>query len=272
MQSWGEHSAFGERDTLSFPSRSGLVGMFAAAQGVGRDEPLDRYESLRLTVRVDSPGLRMSDFHTVGGGLPRARTVPTAEGKRRPENATTIVTRRAFLADAVFTVAVTGPRAEEIGRALDSPHWQTYLGRRSFVPDPLLVLRCDVADPVAELRSEKGVPLPRRRVPAGAEFVSVDLVVEGNAKDSAGSGDSVGSAVQNSGELPDPGPTGGTEGALRGQTRTTLNDVPRSFASHRRLYASREVRVDSVPVPTDLVAQGWRDYQERLFSYVEEHR
>ena len=231
------------------------MGMFAAAQGVGRDEPLDRYEGLRLTVRVDSPGLRMSDFHTVGGGLTRARTVPTAEGKRKPEKTTTIVTRRAFLSDAVFTVAVTGPGTGEIGRALDSPHWQTYLGRRSFVPDPLLVLRRDVTDPVAELRSEEGVPLPRRRVPAGAEFVSVDMVVEGGAGQAGGI------------DAPEHGGR-----ALRGQTRTTLNDVPRSFASHRRLYASREVRVDSVPVPADLVAQGWREYQERLFSYVEEHR
>lgn len=249
MQSWGEHSAFGERDTLPFPSRSGLVGMFAAAQGVGREEPLNRYDDLRLTVRLDSPGLRMSDFQTVGGGMPRERTVPTAEGKRRPENATTIVTRKAFLADAVFTVAVTGPGTEEIGRALGSPHWQTYLGRRSFVPDPLFLLRRDVADPVAELRGEAGVPLPRLRVPEGAESVTVDLVLEGGS---------------------DGGDRG--EGVVRGRSRSTLNDVPRSFASRRRLYASREVRVDSVPVPVSLVSQGWRDYQNRLFAYVKEHR
>ena len=266
MQSWGEHSAFGERDTLPHPSRSGLVGMFAAAQGVGRDEPLNRYDDLRLTVRVDSPGLRMSDLQTVGGGLPRERTVPTAEGKRRPENATTIVTRKAFLADAVFTVAVTGPGTAEIGRALESPHWQSYLGRRSFVPDPLFLLRRDVADPVTELLSEGGVPLPRLRVPTGAETVAVDMVVEGGslapvAADSPGGGSANGSA--------DGGP------ATRlsyGQTRSTLNDVPRSFASRRRLYASREVRVDSVPVPVALVSRGWRHYQERLFSYVKEHR
>lgn len=240
MQSWGEHSAFGERDTLSHPTRSGLVGMFAAAQGVRRDEPLDRYADLRLVMRVDSPGLRMSDFQTVGGGLPREHTVPTAEGKRRPENATTIVTRKAFLADAVFTVAVTGPGTKDIGRALESPHWQTYLGRRSFVPDPLLVLG-RAADPVEELRT--GVPLPQRHFPSGADSVSVDLVSEG-----AGS------------------PT-----ALE-QSRSTLNDIPRSFTSRRRRYASREVRVYSVPVPACLVAHGWRDYQNRLFTYVKEHR
>lgn len=241
MQSWGEHSAFGERDTLSFPSRSGLVGMFAAAQGVERREGLERYDGLRLLVRVDRRGIRMSDFHTVGGGLPRERTVPTAEGKRRPEGATTIVTRRAYLADAVFTVAVTGPGSEDIGPALLSPHWQSYLGRRSFVPDPLLVLRERVSDPEHELRTT--VPLPYRRVPEGRETVEVEMVSERVAP---GDADAAGRAV--------------------------LNDVPLSFASDRRRYASREVRVERAALPAELVSDGIREYQERLLNYVEEHR
>ncbi len=83
MQSWGEHSMFGERDTLPYPSRSGLIGMFAAAQGVRRGDPLDRYKELKFTVRVDRPGVRLVDFHTIGGGLPKERTVPTAAGERR---------------------------------------------------------------------------------------------------------------------------------------------------------------------------------------------
>jgi CRISPR system Cascade subunit CasD len=241
MQSWGEHSAFGERDTLSFPSRSGLVGMFAAAQGVERRESLERYDGLRLLVRVDRCGIRMSDFHTVGGGLPRERTVPTAEGKRRPEGATTIVTRRAYLADAVFTVAVTGPGSEDIGPALLSPHWQSYLGRRSFVPDPLLVLRERVSDPEHELRTT--VPLPYRRVPEGQETVEVEMVSEQVA----------------------PGDTDAAG-------RTVLNDVPLSFASDRRRYASREVRVERTALPAKLVASSIRKYQENLLEYVGRQR
>lgn len=241
MQSWGEHSAFGERDTLSFPTRSGLVGMFAAAQGVGRGESLERYDGLRLTVRVDARGLHMTDFHTVGGGLPRERTVPTAEGKRRREDAATIVTRRSYLADAVFTVAVTGPGTEEIGRALLSPYWQPYLGRRSFVPDPLMVLRAGVPDAGHELRTS--VPLPYRRVPDGNATVAVELVSEQVSGGNAGSG-----------------------------TRTVLNDVPRSFASAHRRYTSREVRVEEADLPAHLVATDRHDYRERLLAYVEEHR
>ena len=109
LQSWGEHSTFADRDTLRYPTRSGITGIFAAAQGLRRGEPLDRYAPLTFTVRVDRPGVHLADFHTTGGGLPRERTVPTADGGRRAEGKATIVTRRMYLSDAVFTVAVEGP-------------------------------------------------------------------------------------------------------------------------------------------------------------------
>ncbi|GLU49913.1 type I-E CRISPR-associated protein Cas5/CasD [Nocardiopsis ansamitocini] len=237
MQSWGEHSAFGERDTLPYPTRSGLIGMFAAAQGVQRGEPLERYAELELTVRVDRPGVRMVDFHTVGGGLPRDRTVPTAEGKRRGENQTTIVTRRSYLADAVFTVAVTGPATHDIADALLTPHWQPYLGRRSFVPDPLLVLRRSVADPVAELLG--AVPLPYRRMSGTDAETVVDVLYER-----------------------DPG----GEGPER--TLAVLSDVPRSFASASRRYATRRISIVPTGVPAALVSGTSGDYQDRVFAYA----
>lgn len=83
MQSWGEHSVFSERDTQNFPTRSGLLGLIAAARGIERGQPLGNLHRLCFTVRVDRPGVRMVDFHTIGGGLPRARGVLTADGKRQ---------------------------------------------------------------------------------------------------------------------------------------------------------------------------------------------
>lgn len=237
MQSWGEHSMFGERDTLPYPSRSGLIGMFAAAQGVRRGDPLDRYKELKFTVRVDRPGVRLVDFHTIGGGLPKERTVPTAAGKRLDPKTATIVTRRSYLADAVFTVAVTGPEADTIADALAAPYWQPYLGRRAFVPDPLLVLRRRVADPVREL--VEAVPLPHRRVEEDAATVLVDLIYE-------------------EGEYPDT------------RTLTVLNDVPLSFDSKSRRYSTRQIRVVPTEVPATLVAGPGRDYQNKLFTYVKQ--
>ena len=65
--------------------------------------------------------MRLVDFHTIGGGLPKERTVPTAAGERRDPKKATIVTSRSYLADAVFTVAVTGPEADTIADALAAP-------------------------------------------------------------------------------------------------------------------------------------------------------
>lgn len=244
MQSWGEHSVYGTRDTLSFPTRSGLIGMFAAARGLPRGAGLADYEPLRLTVRVDRPGVRMSDFHTVGGGAPPGRTVPTAEGKRKAADVATIVTHRGYLAGAVFTVAVEAPHdlADRIAADLRNPHWAPYLGRRSHVPDPPLLLRARVSDPVGELRT--GVPLPRPESwqQRHADTIAVDLVHEGEHESSGGY-----------------------------RERTVLNDVPRTFDAARRAYATRPVTVAREPLPAALFR--WRDhahYLDALYGYVRE--
>lgn len=237
LQSWGEHSAFAERDTVGFPTRSGLVGLFACALGQPRRAPLTRFAELELTVRVDAPGVLLTDFHTVGGGLPAARTVPTAEGKHRPGDTGTMVSRRRYLADAVFTVAVSGPGSllDEIGLALLSPHWQLYLGRRSCPPDEPLLLRRGVEDPEAELRR---VPLPRRPRPlraADRERVTVDLI----------------------GERP----------AERTEI-TDLYDVPASFAPLDRRYQRRSVYREPVDLPASLECRPGREYHEALCRYM----
>ncbi|WP_017615961.1 type I-E CRISPR-associated protein Cas5/CasD [Nocardiopsis salina] len=243
MQSWGEHSAFGVRDTTPFPTRSGMIGMFAAAQGLARGADLSLYESLRFTVRVDRPGTRMVDFHTAGGGVPARGTIPTAEGKRKGVEVSTVVTERGYLADAVFTIAVEAPDdlGESITAALRKPHWQPYLGRRSHVPDPLLLLRPDVADPVAELRTRAPLP-PARQKP---ETVPVDFVHEGET----------GSGAEQDGR----------------RTRHILNDIPQTFDAQRRSYATRAVTV--LPEGLPGVLAHWRDHDQfldGLYQYAAE--
>jgi CRISPR system Cascade subunit CasD len=235
LQSWGEHSTFGDRDTLRFPSRSGMIGIFAAAQGLRRGEPLERYAPLRFTVRVDRPGVHLADFHTTGGGLPRERTVPTADGGRRGEGKATIVTRRMYLADALFTVAVEGP-GDLIGQiiaALGSPRWQPYLGRRSCPPDQPMLLRGNIGNPVEELYQR--VPLPRRPPDAGDQ-VTVDIV---------------------------------TEDPVDGAALTEVSDVPAAFSRFDRRYGLRTVHRQHASLPSALAR--WRthsDYHRALAEYA----
>jgi CRISPR system Cascade subunit CasD len=142
MQSWGSKSRFTQRDTEPYPTRSGVIGMIAAALGWDRDADLRPLDSVQLAVRRDRAGRRLRDFHTVGGGLPREATVPTAEGKRRPGLTTTVVSERYYLADAAFTVAVLAEDAllREIEMAMRHPRWPLSLGRRSCPPEGPLVI------------------------------------------------------------------------------------------------------------------------------------
>ncbi|WP_051703801.1 type I-E CRISPR-associated protein Cas5/CasD [Glycomyces sp. NRRL B-16210] len=177
MQAWGERGTFGEKDTADFPTRSGLLGLIACAAGIRRGEPLGALTELDFTVRIDRPGVRMIDFHTVGGGYPRKRGIPTAEGKRKDS---AIITRRHYLADAVFTVACTGPsHALDLAQgALESPRWQPFLGRRSCPPEqPMFLGRMADAD-----FALKTAPLPQRSG-QGPDGARVDFVRTASASD-----------------------------------------------------------------------------------------
>ena len=233
LQSWGEHSTFNQRDTLSFPTRSGLIGLLACAEGVKRDRSLADYgyDRLRFTVRIDRPGVRMMDFHTIGGGLPRG--VPRPDGTQRSRDTATIVTRRQYLADAVFTVAVEGPddRLARLAEALLRPRWQPYLGRRSCPPDQPLLLRSGVADPVADLHTR--VPVARRL--REQERPEVEFVTE-ETLDSA-------------------------------EAVTELADVPESFNRYDRRYRTRTVSIATRSLPKELFMTG-EQLWEGLAAYM----
>ena len=101
LQSWGEDSKFETRRTRREPTKSGVIGLLAAALGRRRDEPLDDLRGLRFAVRVDQEGELLRDFHT-------ARNEKTA-----------YVTERYYLADAVFLAGLESGD-EEFLRKLDA--------------------------------------------------------------------------------------------------------------------------------------------------------
>ncbi|MFD4831889.1 type I-E CRISPR-associated protein Cas5/CasD [Streptomyces uncialis] len=68
LQSWGVASRFALRDTHPRPTKSGVVGLCAAALGLDRDEPLGELAAVLFGVRADRPGTPLRDYHTVGGG------------------------------------------------------------------------------------------------------------------------------------------------------------------------------------------------------------
>lgn len=125
MQAWGVQSRFGVRDTGREPSKSGVVGLLAAALGRPRHAPIDDLAALRMGVRVDREGTMLRDYHT-------AQNVYRAKGGIKDTELST----RYYLADACFLVGLEGDAEllSTLFTALRDPTWSLFLGRRAFVP------------------------------------------------------------------------------------------------------------------------------------------
>ncbi|MFI6289532.1 type I-E CRISPR-associated protein Cas5/CasD [Streptomyces sp. NPDC051018] len=140
LQSWGTRSAFNRRETSPEPTKSGVIGLLAAASGLAREDPLGELLPLRLGIRVDQPGTLLRDYHTVsdyrGRALPQSGV--SAKGVQKPTSPAkhTHVTTRYYLQDAVFLAAVAGPRAvlSALDLAVRAPAFPLALGRRSCPP------------------------------------------------------------------------------------------------------------------------------------------
>jgi CRISPR system Cascade subunit CasD len=130
LQSWGASARFARRTTESAPTKSGVIGMLAAAAGIerGDDEKLKPLAALRFGVRIDQPGTRVKDFHTAHHGV---------TGKSMP------LSERFYLADAVFVAALEGDHRllAELHAALRAPVYAPFLGRRSCPPSLPVELR-----------------------------------------------------------------------------------------------------------------------------------
>ncbi len=145
LQSWGLTSRHNRRATAGEPTKSGLVGLLAAAQGRRRTDPIDDLAALVLGVRIDQPGQLRRDYQTAstldGGRL--LSTEVDAKGRQKPSKGKyTAVTERFYLEEAVFVAAVHGPAPllAALEPALRTPAFPLALGRRSCVPTQPLVL------------------------------------------------------------------------------------------------------------------------------------
>lgn len=120
IQAWGSDSRFETRRTGREPTKSGVIGLLAAALGRSRADSVDDLCQLRFGVRVDQEGQLLRDFHTAHQG-----------------DNTAYVTERYYLCDAAFLVGLESEdRAflQTLERALRSPAFPLFLGRRSCPP------------------------------------------------------------------------------------------------------------------------------------------
>ena len=121
LQSWGISSLYDTRETDYFPTKSGVIGMLAAALGRRRDEPVEDLVTLSFGVRIDAPGKRMHDFQITNMG----------------EKLNANISDRVYLCDALFLVGLScedDDFLQAICDAVDHPVYSLFLGRRSCPP------------------------------------------------------------------------------------------------------------------------------------------
>jgi len=143
LQAWGDTSKFVIRRTMDAPTKSGVLGLLCCAMGLSREkarERLPELNGLAMGVRIDRHGTRWWDYQTVGAGI----GMTTAGNEVKTGAQGTLITRREYLADASFLVALQGDAKliHDLAAAIASPKWPVFLGRKSCPPSvPILVTR-----------------------------------------------------------------------------------------------------------------------------------
>ncbi|WP_406109895.1 type I-E CRISPR-associated protein Cas5/CasD [Kitasatospora purpeofusca] len=245
LQSWGDRSAFNRRDSLPRPTKSGVVGLLAAAAGRPREADITDLVGLRLGVRIDQPGTLLRDYHTVSDyrGRPLPQAGVNAKGAQKPTSPAkdTHVTHRYYLQDAVFVAAVQGPAAlvTALAEAIRRPAFPLALGRRSCVPTQPIALGAvrdatleDVLTDEPWQAGEAARNAYRRRAVRTPEPFSPHRINLAATFDD---------------------PSG----------EDNAQDVPRSFAPRERGFSTRRIRHTWLSVPTGLPASATPDRPAR---------
>lgn len=160
LQAWGSDSKFETRKTNREPTKSGVIGLLAAALGLRRDESeaLARLAQLRFGVRVEREGQLLVDYHIA----------------KTQDQKTSYVTYRHYLQDAVFLAGLeSGDEAllRELEAALRHPVYPLYLGRRSCPPTLPLCLGIRQGSLLDVLRTE---PMQGRKPETGKLRIVAD--------------------------------------------------------------------------------------------------
>ncbi|MEU0047683.1 type I-E CRISPR-associated protein Cas5/CasD [Streptomyces werraensis] len=185
LQSWGGPSRYNRRETRPQPTKSGVLGLLAAAEGRAREASLTDLLDLQLGVRADQPGTLLRDYHTYSDyrGLPLLSAKANAKGQqtRTAPPKYTGVTQRFYLQDAVFVAALRGPKTllQSLEEALRNPVFPLSLGRRSCPPTGPVSLGLRADTPLKDVLDE--VPWQagsHRRQQTQSASVSLEATIE----------------------------------------------------------------------------------------------
>lgn len=204
LQAWGADSKFGRRDSLRFPTKSGVTGLLLCALGAKGEqtELLSELANLKQTVvsyartrtsgegesqKVDREPLLM-DFHMVGSGYDdtdpwEKLLIPKKSDGKPAVGGGTKMTYRYYLQDARFAVVleVTEKSAALFSEALQNPTYDLYLGRKNCVPTDFIYRGVFESEKTAlqkagEIAQEKGSLVEDFRVVDGEQNDDGDVM------------------------------------------------------------------------------------------------
>lgn len=169
LQSWGDSSRFTRRDTRTRPTKSGVLGLLAAAEGRRRTDDIEDLAQLRFGVRVDQPGELVRDFQTA---------IDWKTGRSMP------LSQRYYLSDAVFLAGVEGDPAllASLAQALEDPVYPLYLGRRACPTEGRVLLGLSETPLEEALRTQEWLAARWYRLGQQSE-VDLELVVDAVEQD-----------------------------------------------------------------------------------------
>lgn len=232
LQSWGYDSRFGRRDTLPFPTMSGVCGLLCAALGAGGEQrdllaqlAAGDWQVSAWYRKGSRPAVPLRDFQMVGSGYDdrdpwQTLLIPKTEEGKKAVGGGTKMTYRYYLQDSAFSVAIGLPAAwvDQLEAALAAPVWALALGRKNCAPSDVIGQGSYPCLEAAQARARTLAEQKARRC--------TFHVLPGNQ---AEQGDVI-----------------------------TLNDVPLQFGAVKR-YRDRQVTIVPVAEPED----GETQYDER---------
>lgn len=157
LQAWGHDSKFGRRDSLDFPTKSGVLGLLCCARGAGGQQSdwLTAWSDMDMQVVAyvphDAKGQplprqpMLRDFQMVGSGYDdqdpwQTLLIPKKSDGGKAVGGGTKMTYRYYLQDMAYAVVLQAPAemADDVANALQAPAWDLYLGRKNCVPSEFI--------------------------------------------------------------------------------------------------------------------------------------
>ena len=168
MGAFGDLAGHEWRGSYRWPGRAAVLGLIGAAMGVKREDQTGQaaLSVWHMAVSVLSLGPIWRDFHTVqtvpSARIKRPRTRRDAISALQPSD-NGLITRREYMSDCTFGVALWGGEMLPLIKALKRPTFTLYLGRKSCplsAPiDPRVVQAQDAVEALGQVKLPSFLPI-----------------------------------------------------------------------------------------------------------------